>query len=64
MGDERLKAYERMQASVVDEHDGIMAELSSLKEEGKVKTATYQQLFARKMTLSAMLDIYKRHGLL
>ncbi len=64
MHDDTLEQHRAMRSAVVAEYDDIVAHLDALKADGKVKTATYKQLFARKMTLSAMLDIYRKHGLL
>lgn len=64
MSDSELQSFRLMRDAVVAEHGSIVAQLDDLKAQRKAKTATYQQLFARKMTLSAMLDIYKKHGLL
>lgn len=64
MADESLEKYRKMRDDVVREFDETVAQLDELKVAGKFKTVTYKQLFARKMTLSAMLDIYREHGLL
>lgn len=64
MVDESLERYREMRDDVVREFDEVVARLGELKAAGKFKTVTYKQLFARKMTLSAMLDIYREHGLL
>ena len=36
---------------------------AALKAQGKEKTATYRQLFARKLTLGELLTWYKPYGL-
>ena len=64
MAGESLEKYREMRDDVVREFDEVVARLNDLKAAGKFKTVTYKQLFARKMTLSAMLDIYREHGLL
>lgn len=64
MVDKSLERYREMRDDVVREFDEVVARLDELKAAGKFKTVTYKQLFARKMTLSAMLDIYHEHGLL
>lgn len=64
MTDETLEKYREMRDDIVREFDEVIARLDELKSAGKFKTVTYKQLFARKMTLSAMLDIYREHGLL
>ena len=37
--------------------------MAALKAQGREKTATYRQLFARKLTLSEILGWYKTYGL-
>ena len=37
--------------------------MTALKAQGREKTATYRQLFARKLTLSEILGWYKTYGL-
>lgn len=64
MVDESLERYREMRDDVVREFDEVVARLDELKAAGKFKTVTYKQLFARKMTLSAMLDMYREHELL
>lgn len=64
MVDESLERYREMRDDVVREFDEVIARLDELKAAGKFKTVTYKQIFARKMTLSAMLDMYRDHGLL
>lgn len=64
MTDMLLDKYENMRDDVLREFDETIARLDELKTAGKFKTVTYKQLFARKMTLSAMLDMYREHGLL
>lgn len=64
MNDDALAAYEDMKADVLREFEELQERMESLRSNGKTKTATYQQLFARKMTLAAFLDIYRKHGLL
>lgn len=63
MPDDALAAFQQMRDDIVAECAAVASRLDELKAQGKVKTATYQQLFARKMTLTAMLDLYRKHGL-
>lgn len=60
---EQLTAYRAMQAAVQEEYDHTVDKMASLKAQGKEKTATYRQLFARKLTLSELLSYYKTYGL-
>lgn len=60
---ERLAAYEAFAHDVRDELADITARMEELKAQNKVKTATYRQLFAARITLK---DIDRRladHGL-
>lgn len=60
---EKLEAYEKMQQGVIEEFNQISAQMEKLKEQGKVKSATYRQLMGKKMTYSAFLGLYKVYGL-
>lgn len=62
--DETLENYRQMRDDVMREFDDVAAQLDELKAAGKFKTVTYKQLFARKLTLSSVLDMYREHGLL
>lgn len=59
-----LEGFIQMRDAVVQELEEAETRMAELRAEGKVKTATYQQLFARKMTLGTMIDLYKDYGLL
>ncbi len=61
---EQLAAYRAMQAAVQEEYDRTADRMATLKTQGKEKTATYRQLFARKLTLSELLSWYKTYGLM
>ena len=60
---ERLAAYEAFARDTRDELADITARMEELRAQNKVKTATYRQLFAARITLK---DIDRRladHGL-
>lgn len=61
--EEKLSAYERMQAAIQAEYDSSAAKMAELKAKGREKSATYRQLFARKLTLGELLSWYKTYGL-
>ncbi len=63
MDEKRLEAFEKMFAAVRSEYADITARMDKMKAEGKVKTVTYQQLLARKMTYQNMLSMYEIYGL-
>ena len=60
---QELAAYRAMQAAVQEEYDRTADRMATLKAQGKEKTATYRQLFARKLTLSEILGWYQTYGL-
>ena len=53
----RLAAYDAFAAGVRDELAATVARMDELKRAGKVKSATYRQLFAARVTLK---DIDRR----
>lgn len=55
--EERLAAYEQFAADVRREYADVEAQMDELKAQGKVKTATYRQLFATRIILK---DIDRR----
>lgn len=63
-GEERLAAFEAMLAAVQKQYAETTARMDKMKLEGKVKTATYRQLFARKLSLQDVLTMYEVYGLL
>ena len=56
--EKRLEQFEKMLAAVQTEYGSIVRQMDELKEKGKMKSVTYQQLFARKMTYQNMLSMY------
>lgn len=54
---ERLDAYDAFAAEVRAELADVSARMEALRSENKVKTATYRQLFATRITLK---DIDRR----
>lgn len=60
---EQLTAYRAMQKAIQEEYDRTVDKMAALKNQGKEKTATYRQLFARKLQLSELLSWYKTYGL-
>ena len=53
-----------MLAAVQTEYGSIVRQMDELKEKGKMKSVTYQQLFARKMTYQNMLSMYDLYDLI
>lgn len=60
---QELAAYRSMHAAVQAEYDRTAEKMAALKAQGREKTATYRQLFARKLTLGEILSWYKTYGL-
>ena len=64
MGDEeRLAAYDAFAADVRSELAATIERMSALAAEGKVKTTTYRQLFAARVTLREIDARLAAHGL-
>ena len=63
MNENRLEQFEKMLAAVQKEYAGIVRQMEELKEKGKIKSVTYQQILARKMTYQNMLSMYELYDL-
>ena len=61
---QRLEAFEKMLRAVQTEYESIVRQMEQLKEKGKLKSVTYQQLFARKITYQNMLSMYALYNLI
>lgn len=61
---ERLARFEGVLADLVAENALVLQQLETLRAQGKVKTATYQQLTARKLALKSTLALFEERGLL
>ncbi len=61
---ERLARFEGVLADLVAENALALQQLETLRAQGKVKTATYQQLTARKLALKSTLALFEERGLL
>ena len=62
--EKRLEQFEKMLAAVQTEYGSIVRQMDELKEKGMMKSVTYQQLFARKMTYQNMLSMYDLYDLI
>ena len=60
---ERLKRYDRMYADLLRERDGVVSQLAALKEKGRGRSATYQQLLATKLTLQNLIARFETYGI-
>lgn len=63
MEQERLEAFEQMYQNVKERYADTCQKMETLKAEGKVKSVTYKQLMADKLTLQKMLAMYAIYGL-
>lgn len=64
MGDrERLEAYDAFAADVRREYAEVESKMDGLRASGKVKTATYRQLFATRITLKDIVRRLDERGL-
>lgn len=59
---ERLAAYDRMYADLLQERDKVLSDMDRLREAGKQRGATYQQLLAQKLTLQNILGRFEVYG--
>lgn len=59
---ERLAAYDRMYADLLQERDKVLSDMDRLREAGKQREATYQQLLAQKLTLQNILGRFEVYG--
>lgn len=59
---ERLAAYDRMYADILKERDKVLSDMDRLREAGKQKGATYQQLLAQKLTLQNLIGRFEIYG--
>lgn len=62
--EERLARLDALIAETRDERALVAEQLEKLKAQGKTKSATFQQLLARKLTLDAFMRALEAHGLL
>ena len=56
----RLGRWEDMAEQLEKEQTDISAQLESLRRAGKEKSVRFRELFARKLTVSTMLDTMRR----
>ncbi len=60
---ERLAAYDRMYADLLAERDKVAEDLERLREAGKVRGATHQQLLAQKLTVQNLIGRFALYGI-
>lgn len=60
---ERLAAYDRMYGDLLKERDKVLSDMDRLREAGKQRGATYQQLLAQKLTLQNLIGRFELYGI-
>ena len=60
---ERLAAYDRMYADLLQERDTVLADMEKLRSAGKNRGATYQQLLAQKLTVQNLISRFEIYGI-
>lgn len=60
----REEQFEKMLSSVLSEYEDVLGKMEKLKAENKVKTVTYKQLMATRLTLQNIISRYEIYGLL
>ena len=60
---ERLAAYDRMYADLLQERDKVLADMEKLRSAGKNRGATYQQLLAQKLTVQNLVSRFEIYGI-
>lgn len=61
--EERLKRFEAVLADLQSEQVAVAEAMEDLRAKDRVRSATYQQLMARKLTLQTLAGMFQRHGL-
>lgn len=61
--EEKLRAYEEMQSAVEKEYSRVCERMEELKRQGKIKSVTFQTLFAKKLNYQEILSLYHVYGL-
>ncbi|MEE1210182.1 MAG: hypothetical protein U0K60_09120 [Parafannyhessea umbonata] len=59
----RLERYEAFAAGVREDYGNAVRQMDDLRAQDRVKTATYRQLYAYKLTLDEILDRLEECGL-
>lgn len=60
---QRLAGYDRLYTDVLAERDQIAAQMDRLRQQGKVNSATYQQLIANKLTVQNLISRFEIYGI-
>ncbi len=62
--EERLEAFEKMLQNVNARYSDVISRMEKLKAEGKIKSVTYNQLTAEKLSLQKIISMYEIYGLI
>ena len=61
--EKRLGQFEKMLQAVHTEYKNIVRQMEELKEKGKIRSVTYQQLLTRKLPYQNMISMYELYDL-
>ena len=61
--EKRLGQFEKKLQAVHTEYKNIVRQMEELKEKGKIRSVTYQQLMTRKLTYQNMISMYELYDL-
>ena len=61
---EREEKFEKMLRATLEEYYDVVRKMEKLKAENKIKTVTYKQLMASKLTLQNIITRYELYGLI
>ena len=61
---ERLKAFEAMMQTVVEQYASEKIKMDELKAQGREKSATYRQYMGNRLVYGQIIALYKKFGLM
>ena len=60
---ERIDAFEKMLADVLERQRQERETMDALRAQGKTNTATFKQLMGNRLVYNQMIALYKEYGL-
>ena len=60
---ERLAAYDRMYADLLKERDKVLLVIAMIRDAGRNRGTTYQQLLAQKLTVQNLIGRFEIYGI-
>ncbi len=61
---QRLKNYDKMKEAIEKDYDSTIEQMKKLKAKGKIKSVTYRQLTAKKLSYKNILNMYFVYGII